>query len=156
MCRGFGRKGQVRGEFGSARTLRRASAPDGLRLIHVRCRARRGPVGALSAPKRRGKVAQAAHGRQGAPLHRRGARPGDRPVVVFLYRHLNGNLDVLDPTDQLSNRPAAVEVEGPQDPLNVLVMGSDTRDGAGNNIDGLTGGGERSDTTILLHVSADR
>ena len=35
-------------------------------------------------------------------------------------------------------------------------MGSDSRDGAGNNIDGLTGGGERSDTTILLHVSADR
>jgi len=40
--------------------------------------------------------------------------------------------------------------------LNVLVMGSDTREGAGNNIDGLTGGGERSDTTILLHLSADR
>ncbi len=76
--------------------------------------------------------------------------------MVFLYRHLNGNINVLDPTDQLSNRPAAIEVEGPKDPLNVLVMGSDSRDGAGNNIDGLTGGGERSDTTILLHVSADR
>ena len=35
-------------------------------------------------------------------------------------------------------------------------MGSDTRDGEGNNIDNLTGGGERSDTTILLHLSADR
>jgi LCP family protein required for cell wall assembly len=76
--------------------------------------------------------------------------------VVFLYRHLNGNLAVLDPSDQLSNRPDKVAVEGPQEPLNVLVMGSDSRDGAGNNIDGLTGGGERSDTTILLHVSADR
>jgi LCP family protein required for cell wall assembly len=76
--------------------------------------------------------------------------------VVFLYRHLNGNLEVLDPSAQLSNRPAKVDVEGPREPLNVLVMGSDSRDGAGNNIDGLTGGGERSDTTILLHVSADR
>ena len=76
--------------------------------------------------------------------------------VVFLYRHLNGNLEVLDPTDQLSNRPDKVVDAGPHEPLNVLVMGSDTREGAGNNIDGLTGGGERSDTTILLHLSADR
>jgi len=49
--------------------------------------------------------------------------------VAFLYRHLNGNLQVLDPTAQLSNRPEKVEVEGPREPLNVLVMGSDTRDG---------------------------
>src|SRR5690242_11938843 len=67
--------------------------------------------------------------------------------VVFLYRHLNGNLEVLDPTTQLSNRPTKVET-GPQEPVNVLVMGSDSREGAGNNIDGLTGDGERSDTTI--------
>ncbi|WP_028643236.1 LCP family protein [Nocardioides sp. URHA0020] len=76
--------------------------------------------------------------------------------VVFLYRHLNGNLQVLDPTSQLSNRPEKAVVEGPREPLNVLVMGSDSREGAGNNIDGLTGGGERSDTTILMHLSADR
>src|SRR3954447_4992416 len=75
--------------------------------------------------------------------------------VVYLYRHLNGNLEVLDPTDQLSDRPSKI-VEGPKGPLNILVMGSDSRDGEGNNIDGLTGGGERSDTTILLHLSADR
>ncbi len=76
--------------------------------------------------------------------------------VAFLYRHLNGNLSELDVTAQLENRPDKKEVEGPKEPLNVLVMGSDTRDGAGNNIDNLTGGGARSDTTILLHVSADR
>jgi LCP family protein required for cell wall assembly len=35
-------------------------------------------------------------------------------------------------------------------------MGSDTREGEGNNIDNLTGGGERSDTTIMFHLSADR
>ncbi len=34
-------------------------------------------------------------------------------------------------------------------------MGSDSREGK-NNIDGLAGGGQRSDTTILLHLSADR
>jgi len=70
--------------------------------------------------------------------------------VVFLYRHLNGNIQVLDPTSQLSNRPAKVDT-GPREPLNVLVMGSDSREGKGNNIDGLTGLGARSDTTLLLH-----
>lgn len=69
--------------------------------------------------------------------------------VTYLYRHLNGNLTVMDIDDQLvGDRPEKVEVTGPQEPLNVLVMGSDTREGA-NNIDGLTGGGERSDTTLL-------
>lgn len=76
--------------------------------------------------------------------------------TIWLYRHLNGNLNVLDPTAQMSNRPDKVEVEGPKEPLNILVMGSDSRDCEGCNIDNLTGGGQRSDTTILLHVSADR
>ena len=76
--------------------------------------------------------------------------------VAYLYRHLNGNLDVLDVTKQLTDRPPKEQVEGPKEPLNVLVMGSDTREGEGNNIDNLTGGGERSDTTILFHISADR
>ncbi|MSZ77466.1 MAG: LytR family transcriptional regulator [Actinobacteria bacterium] len=77
--------------------------------------------------------------------------------VAYIYRHLNGNLTVLDIDDQIvGDRPDKVKVAGPQEPLNILVMGSDTRDGEGNNIDGLTGDGERSDTTILLHLSADR
>ena len=76
--------------------------------------------------------------------------------TIWLYRHLNGNLNVLDPSAQMSNRPDKVVVEGPKEPLNVLVMGSDNRDCDGCNIDNLTGGGARSDTTILLHVSADR
>ena len=41
-------------------------------------------------------------------------------------------------------------------PMNILVLGSDSRDGPGNGIDDQTGIGGRSDTTILLHVSADR
>ncbi|MGB0100926.1 MAG: LCP family protein [Nocardioides sp.] len=76
--------------------------------------------------------------------------------TIWLYRHLNGNLNVLDPSAQMSNRPDKVEVEGPKEPLNILVMGSDSRDCEGCNIDNLTGEGQRSDTTILLHVSADR
>ncbi|GAW51175.1 MULTISPECIES: LCP family protein [unclassified Nocardioides] len=76
--------------------------------------------------------------------------------TIWLYRHLNGNLNVVDVTGQLTNRPDKMEVEGPQEPLNVLVMGSDSRDCEGCNIDNLTGGGQRSDTTILFHLSADR
>ena len=77
-------------------------------------------------------------------------------TVVFLYRHLNGNLDVIDVTKQLQDRPKKVVVEGPKEPLNVLVMGSDTRRGVGNQVDKQLDIGQRSDTTILLHLSADR
>ena len=78
--------------------------------------------------------------------------------VVYLYRHLNGNLNVVDVTEQLgSDRPEKQAVAGPQEPLNILVMGSDDRDAAGNNIDNQElGSSDRSDTTILMHLSADR
>jgi LCP family protein required for cell wall assembly len=78
--------------------------------------------------------------------------------VVYLYRHLNGNLDVVDVSEQLgTDRPEKEEVAGPQEPLNILVMGSDDRDAAGNNIDNQElGSTDRSDTTILMHLSADR
>ena len=77
--------------------------------------------------------------------------------TLYLYRHYNGNLDVINVDEQLgTDRPEKKKVEGPKEPLNILVMGSDDRDAPGNNIDNLTGGGKRSDTTILLHLSADR
>ena len=76
--------------------------------------------------------------------------------TLYLYRHYNGNLDVIDVGEQIVDRPVKKKVEGPKEPLNILVMGSDDRDAPGNNIDNLTGGGKRSDTTILLHLSADR
>lgn len=75
--------------------------------------------------------------------------------VTFLYRHLNGNLNVQDLDAQLGNdRPEEVEVEGEKKPINILVMGDDSRDCDGCGIDGESGGG--SDTTILIHLSADR
>lgn len=74
---------------------------------------------------------------------------------VWYLRHLDDNVDYQSYDAQLSDRPAKVDT-GPQEPVNILVMGSDSRDGEGNNLDGLTDGGERSDTTILFHLSADR
>ncbi|GAA4821339.1 LCP family protein [Nocardioides caeni] len=75
--------------------------------------------------------------------------------VVLVYNNWNGNLEHESVSDQLRNRPEKVEVAGPQEPMNILVMGSDTRSGEGNGIDGEAGGG-LSDTTILFHLSADR
>jgi len=76
--------------------------------------------------------------------------------AAYLYRHLNGNLHVYDASkDMIGTRPDKV-VTGPQGPINILVMGSDSRDCDGCDIDGLTEGGQRSDTTILIHLSADR
>jgi LCP family protein required for cell wall assembly len=74
-------------------------------------------------------------------------------AVVIAYKKLEGNINAVSIAEQLGDdRPDAVEVEGPKRPLNVLVMGSDTRDGTkiGGDTPGL------SDTTILLHLSADR
>jgi LCP family protein required for cell wall assembly len=75
-------------------------------------------------------------------------------TVVFAYNHLNGNIEALPELQHLVDPPKDV-AEGPQQPINVLVMGSDTREGEGNDIDNESGEGG-SDTTILLHVSADR
>ncbi len=80
---------------------------------------------------------------------------GTATSVVLAYNNWNDRIEHKDVSAQLKNRPPKVEVEGPKEPLNILVLGSDTREGD-NNIDGLTGDGERSDTTIMLHLSADR
>jgi LCP family protein required for cell wall assembly len=69
--------------------------------------------------------------------------------AVIAYKHFEGNISTEDFLD--GPRPTP-EVKGP---INVLVMGSDTREGAnGKGIGGDTPG--LSDTTILLHLSADR
>jgi LCP family protein required for cell wall assembly len=74
--------------------------------------------------------------------------------VAFLYRHLNGNINHVVVDDQLYDRPPKVHIDAPKQPLNILVMGSDSRDCDGCGIDQEAGGG--SDTTLLFHLSADR
>ncbi len=74
---------------------------------------------------------------------------------MFAYRHLEGNITALDTEGLLgSDRPEKVDNGKPQEPLNILLLGSDTREGQSGNIGGETPG--LSDTTILLHISADR
>jgi LCP family protein required for cell wall assembly len=74
----------------------------------------------------------------------------------FAFRHLNKNITSMDVIPALgSDRPTEkVAADAPNKPLNILLLGSDTREGAGNKVGGETPG--LSDTTILLHVSADR
>ncbi|MEV7013733.1 LCP family protein [Streptosporangium sp. NPDC051022] len=69
------------------------------------------------------------------------------------YRDISGNIAREDVEDKLgANRPPDTGA------LNVLVVGSDSRDGAGNKKYGqhLQGTGERTDTIILLHISPNR
>jgi LCP family protein required for cell wall assembly len=75
---------------------------------------------------------------------------------LFVYRHLEGNITALDTSDVLgTDRPdKVVDEDEPLDPMNILLLGSDTREGLNGSIGGETPG--LSDTTILLHLSADR
>ena len=66
------------------------------------------------------------------------------------YRKLNGNITHLTP-NVVGNRPA----EGPGKSENVLLIGSDSRAFAGGAHFGSQVTGARSDTTILVHISAD-
>jgi LCP family protein required for cell wall assembly len=76
-------------------------------------------------------------------------------VAGFLvYRHLDQNIGKI-PTAGLGPRPAKVIKKNvTYQPLNILLIGSDTRQGQTGHIGGATPG--LSDTTILLHLSADR
>ncbi|WP_237404704.1 LCP family protein [Actinacidiphila reveromycinica] len=76
--------------------------------------------------------------------------------IWYVYQHLNGNITTDTVTEnelkaQASQRPP----EGPASTENILLIGSDSRSG-GNDKYGQDTGTQRSDTTILLHLSADR
>ncbi|WP_233289148.1 LCP family protein [Kitasatospora sp. MBT63] len=75
---------------------------------------------------------------------------------VVVYHRLNGNLRIFDGDALSRDRPAAggPDAQG-RTPVNVLLIGSDSRDGANRDLGGGVESGARSDTTILLHVYAD-
>lgn len=70
---------------------------------------------------------------------------------------LNGKIHKADVSGALgTDRPS--QASGPSTPLNVLLMGSDTRVGQGNTAygSGAWEPGAHSDTNLLIHISADR
>ncbi len=106
-------------------------------------------------------------GRSRAPRRRRIARTaiGLAAVLVlstvgagaWFYHRLDNNITTFDPGGVATDRPPApVPVTpGAKLPVNVLVLGSDTRDGGNDELGGGDVGVGHSDTAILLHVYAD-
>lgn len=86
-------------------------------------------------------------------------------VVLFVavgasaaYRNLQGQIKTQDISDLLGDRPSD-GASAPSDSyegraVNILVMGSDSRDGQVVSSDGTEG--MRSDTAMIVHLSADR
>lgn len=74
-----------------------------------------------------------------------------------VYAKLSAN---ITPDEAAAAELARYERERPtalvRDAQNILLIGSDTRAGTGNGEYGRDLGSERSDTTILLHLAADR
>lgn len=73
-----------------------------------------------------------------------------------LYYQLDGNIKTFDKAGVSASRPpdAVADANGNK-PVNVLLIGSDSRGGGNSDLGGGGDGGARSDTTILLHVYAD-
>jgi len=78
-------------------------------------------------------------------------------AVWAVYAKLDGN---ITPDEEAAAELARYERERPTSLVagaqNILVIGSDSRSGNGNRHYGRDSGTERSDTTILLHLSAGR
>ena len=83
-------------------------------------------------------------------------------LVAVVALKLRSNISVVDVSDALAQPTQSPALgddsdRGPTGPLNILVMGSDTREGQGGGYGSATQiDGARSDTTILVHISADR
>jgi LCP family protein required for cell wall assembly len=82
---------------------------------------------------------------------------------VYAYYRLQGNINAQNIDGLLGTRPTDQSTVDPttgQSAVNILVMGSDTRDlsdGTGGEYGGESADpGARSDTTVLVHLAADR
>ncbi|WP_022919460.1 LCP family protein [Ruania albidiflava] len=81
--------------------------------------------------------------------------------AAFAYQTLQSGIERHDVDDILGSDRPTREPANPDDPnagneYNILVMGSDSRDGDNQAIGGGDVEGMRSDTTLLVHVAADR
>lgn len=85
-------------------------------------------------------------------------------ALGYIYLHLNGNIKTFSDAGVSKSRPpvatpatTAPGAPAAQAPMNLLLIGSDTRAGGNESLGGgVAVQGARSDTTILLHVSGDR
>ncbi|MCX4511249.1 LCP family protein [Streptomyces sp. NBC_01619] len=78
-------------------------------------------------------------------------------VGWWLYRKLEGNIGTdLTAAEELERYDKERPLPSPNGAENILLIGSDSRAGAGNDAYGRDKGIQRSDTTILLHLAGDR
>ncbi|MEU2492339.1 LCP family protein [Streptomyces sp. NPDC007883] len=78
-------------------------------------------------------------------------------VGWWLYRKLEGNITTdLTAVEELERYDRERPLPAPHGAQNILLIGSDSRAGAGNAKYGRDKGIQRSDTTILLHIAGDR
>ncbi|WP_343048004.1 LCP family protein [Cellulomonas humilata] len=80
--------------------------------------------------------------------------------VAAVAAKLNGNMEKVDVSDLVNPIAEPTKEPDPDDPnagqaVNILILGSDQRDGENGEIGGAVAG-MRSDTTMVLHISADR
>lgn len=76
---------------------------------------------------------------------------------VLVAGKLSSNMTSINLADMLQGRPEKAAGNGPYEPLSILLMGSDTRVDQGSGFGAVENyGPPRSDTAILLHISADR
>lgn len=78
----------------------------------------------------------------------------------FTTQDISGLVGDPSPTDSSPTTSATqdatpVDSEAGND-INILLVGSDSRAGANGSIGGKVAGGMRSDTTMIMHISADR
>ncbi|MGL5864920.1 MAG: LCP family protein [Dermatophilaceae bacterium] len=72
-------------------------------------------------------------------------------TAAFAAWRLNANVTRVDVSDALGDRPAPTEA------VNLLLLGSDSREGEGNDRYGTDADrGVKSDTNLLVHLAADR
>ncbi|MGW2252031.1 LCP family protein [Kitasatospora sp. NPDC001660] len=76
---------------------------------------------------------------------------------AWFYHRLDHNITTFDAGGVATERPPAPvpATPGAQVPVNVLLLGSDTRDDGNNSLGGGDPGVGNSDTAILVHVYAD-
>ncbi|HUY51935.1 MAG TPA: LCP family protein [Streptosporangiaceae bacterium] len=71
--------------------------------------------------------------------------------VYAVYRHLNGNLHQVDIAGELGSQPVDLHPQAE----NIMIIGSDTRNGQGKGF-GQNLTTDQSDTLMILHIAADR
>ncbi|MET8539670.1 LCP family protein [Kitasatospora sp. NPDC004799] len=76
---------------------------------------------------------------------------------AWFYHRLDNNITTFDPGGVATERPPAPvpATPGASVPVNVLLLGSDTRDAGNDSLGGGDEGVGHSDTAILVHIYAD-